>query len=51
VSIRTTGEKADYWVRVTSGWRKIAGQWLITHEHVSLPINMPSMRAETALLT
>jgi ketosteroid isomerase-like protein len=34
---RTTGEKADYWVRVTSGFQKMNGQWMVTHEHVSLP--------------
>jgi uncharacterized protein (TIGR02246 family) len=34
---RTTGEKADYWVRVTSGFQKQNGRWMVTHEHVSLP--------------
>ena len=33
-STRTNGEKADYWVRVTSGWRKTAGRWKISHEHI-----------------
>lgn len=44
-STRTTGEKADYWVRVTSGFQKMTGQWMITHEHVSAPINMETMQA------
>ena len=44
-STRTTGEKADYWVRVTSGLRKMNGQWTITHEHVSAPIDMETMQA------
>lgn len=44
-STRTTGEKADYWVRVTSGFQKLNGQWMITHEHVSVPINMQTMQA------
>lgn len=44
-STRTTGEKADYWVRVTSGFQKMNGQWMITHEHVSAPINMETMQA------
>jgi len=44
-STRTTGEKADYWVRLTSGFQKMNGQWLITHEHVSVPITMETMRA------
>jgi len=34
---RTGGGRVDYWVRVTNAWRKIDGQWLVTHEHVSMP--------------
>jgi uncharacterized protein (TIGR02246 family) len=46
---RTTGEKNDYWVRVTMGLHKTNGQWLVTHEHVSLPFpNMETMRAALA---
>jgi ketosteroid isomerase-like protein len=41
---RTTGEKTDYWVRVTSGLRKVKGRWLITHEHVSVPLHMDTMQ-------
>jgi uncharacterized protein (TIGR02246 family) len=44
-STRTTGEKADYWVRVTSGFQKMNGRWMIIHEHVSVPINMETMQA------
>jgi uncharacterized protein (TIGR02246 family) len=44
-STRTTGEKADYWVRVTSGFQKMNGQWMVTHEHVSMPFNMQTMQA------
>ena len=36
-STRTTGEKAEYRVRVTAGCRKLNGRWMITHEHVSVP--------------
>jgi ketosteroid isomerase-like protein len=28
------------WVRVTVGFRKIEGKWLVTHEHVSVPIDI-----------
>ena len=35
-----SGKKADYWVRVTSCFQKVGGQWLITHEHVSMPATM-----------
>jgi len=34
------GGRADYWVRVTSGWRKLRGQWLVAHEHISMPTMM-----------
>jgi uncharacterized protein (TIGR02246 family) len=48
-STRTTGEKADYWVRVTSGFQKMNGQWMVTHEHVSMPFNMQTMQAAVDL--
>ena len=31
------GEKADYWVRVTTEFQKVNGEWMVGHEHVSLP--------------
>ena len=31
------GEKADYWVRVTTCFQKVNGQWLVAHEHISTP--------------
>lgn len=31
------GEDFDLWLRVTSGLRKIDGQWRIIHDHVSVP--------------
>ena len=34
------GEKVDYSVRVTSCFQKANGQWLIGHEHVSMPASM-----------
>jgi PhnB protein len=36
----TNGEKNDHWVRVTIGFRKTDGQWLVDHEHVSVPFYM-----------
>jgi ketosteroid isomerase-like protein len=38
--VRRDGEKADYWVRVTSCFQIANGQWLIGHEHVSMPAQM-----------
>ena len=34
------GEQTNIWVRVTAGFRKIDGRWLVTHEHVSTPFYM-----------
>jgi ketosteroid isomerase-like protein len=33
-------------VRVTDGYRKINGQWLITHEHVSVPVDFATMKPD-----
>jgi ketosteroid isomerase-like protein len=38
VSIR--GEEMDMWYRVTTFYKNIGGKWLITHEHISDPIDM-----------
>jgi ketosteroid isomerase-like protein len=46
---RTNGEDTDVWVRATVCFRKIGGTWLVTHEHVSVPINMQSYQAELDL--
>jgi ketosteroid isomerase-like protein len=37
---RAGGGRADYWVRVTSGWHKLHGQWVVAHEHISMPTMM-----------
>ena len=37
---RAGGGRADYWVRVTTAWRKVHGEWLIAHEHISMPTMM-----------
>jgi len=34
---RVEGRKVDYWVRVTTCLQKANGQWLVGHEHVSMP--------------
>jgi uncharacterized protein (TIGR02246 family) len=31
------GQKTESWMRVTSGFRRIKGKWLIVHDHVSVP--------------
>lgn len=38
---KRTGESdTDVWMRMTLGWRKIDGSWLIVHEHSSVPFYM-----------
>jgi ketosteroid isomerase-like protein len=39
------GREVGYWVRTTNGCRLSNDRWLITHEHVSLPVDMASGRA------
>lgn len=34
-----SGEHFSLWLRVTSGLRKIDGEWRIIHDHVSVPTN------------
>jgi ketosteroid isomerase-like protein len=44
-----SGKKAEYAVRVTDGYKKINGQWLISHEHVSIPVDMTTMKPDLDL--
>jgi ketosteroid isomerase-like protein len=37
VAARADGSKTGYWVRVTSCFERRDGEWLVTHEHVSMP--------------
>jgi ketosteroid isomerase-like protein len=48
--IRTSGTLKDghqvgYWVRTTNACQRSNQRWLITHEHVSLPVDMKTGRA------
>jgi uncharacterized protein (TIGR02246 family) len=38
------GKKMELTVRVTDGYKKINGQWLISHEHVSVPVDFSTMK-------
>ena len=49
ISTRTTGEKNDYWVRVSAGLQKMNGGWRLTHEHGSVPFkNTEALQAALA---
>ena len=39
------GQRISVWVRWTACFRKLDGSWLVTHEQVSVPIDMDSGRA------
>jgi ketosteroid isomerase-like protein len=41
----TTGEKVDMWTRVTTGLRRVNGQWLDFHDHVSVPADLNTGKA------
>jgi uncharacterized protein (TIGR02246 family) len=39
------GKKFSMTVRVTDGYKKVNGQWLIAHEHASIPVDLATMKA------
>jgi uncharacterized protein (TIGR02246 family) len=39
------GQKTGFWLRMTACWRKIDGQWLMEHEHVSVPADVEKGKA------
>ena len=42
------GHSIDRWVRVTDGYRKVDGHWLIVLEHVSVPVDPVTSKASSA---
>lgn len=43
------GTLVDFWMRSTACFEKINGQWLIVHEHLSVPVNVMDGKARTDL--
>lgn len=39
------GETEVGWLRMTSGYRRLEGQWKVVHEHFSVPFEMESGKA------
>jgi len=39
------GHPVDRWVRVTDGYRKVNGKWLIALEHISVPVDLATGKA------
>jgi ketosteroid isomerase-like protein len=44
------GQDVGFWVRATDGCRRSSDEWLITHEHVSLPVDRMSRSAALDLV-
>ncbi len=40
-----TGRSVGYWVRWTTGWSKIEGEWRIVHDQISVPVDFESGKA------
>jgi uncharacterized protein (TIGR02246 family) len=40
------GKKTPLVLRVSNGYRKVNGKWLISHEHVSAPVDLATGKAE-----
>ena len=39
------GQSTGYWVRWTTGWRKIEGEWRIVHDQISVPVDFATGKA------
>jgi ketosteroid isomerase-like protein len=40
------GKPIDLVVRVTDGYRKIGRRWLVVHEHVSVPVDLATLKPD-----
>jgi ketosteroid isomerase-like protein len=40
-----SGQSTGYWVRWTTGWRKIGGDWRIVHDQISVPVDFETGKA------
>lgn len=45
----TNGRDVDMWLRFTDGWKRQDDQWLVEHEHVSVPVDMATGKARLDL--
>jgi uncharacterized protein (TIGR02246 family) len=42
--IGENGEEKAGWMRMTAGYRKTDGRWMVVHEHFSAPFDMETLR-------
>lgn len=47
---RKNGQGVGFWVRASDSCRRSNGRWLITHEHVSLPVDLQNEHAAMDLV-
>jgi ketosteroid isomerase-like protein len=40
-----TGQDVGFWVRASDSFRRSSAGWVITHEHISLPVDLASRSA------
>jgi uncharacterized protein (TIGR02246 family) len=40
------GKRVEINFRVTDGFQKVNGRWLVTHEHVSVPVDLATSKAD-----
>jgi ketosteroid isomerase-like protein len=43
------GEEFDTWVRLTECYRKHNGHWLAIHDHISVPVDLATGKADFTL--
>jgi uncharacterized protein (TIGR02246 family) len=48
-SVSKQAGREETWLRATVGFKKVNGEWLVTHEHVSLPFYMETGKAAVDL--
>ncbi len=46
---KTDGQKIDMWWRSTICFRKVEGEWMVTHEHNSVPFDVKTGKASLDL--
>ena len=38
------GNRSGFWVRATFCWQRIGGEWLVVHDHASVPLDVATGR-------
>ena len=46
VGTNKDGKKVDLTLRITDGYRKVKGKWLINEEHTSVPVDFDTGKAD-----